>query len=343
MRQYPVYMDRQVTSALSFHTLFDRVPTQLMVMDRSLTIVYANDAYLRTTMRELSDIRGRYVFDAFPEAPERVALFRSAFERALGGEENVLTTEPFSIPVPGGGMKRVVWTCTHVPVADERGEIGFVMQNAVDVTAEYELDRHNDMLLRELNHRVKNSLASVQAIAHQSLVEGKSMREARDDLIARIHALASVQNLLLEENWTGADLRDALALALQPFGYEPENGAGGPIALDGPPVPLTPRQVQTISLAVHELATNAAKYGALSAPGGRIDIVWTHERQAGGAFTLDWRESGGPPVSPPARRGFGTVMLSGVLAREIGGTIALDYPESGAVCRMEGRLTDEDA
>ncbi|MDF1587180.1 sensor histidine kinase [Marinimicrococcus flavescens] len=331
-------MDRKPPDGLNFHTVFASAPTQLMIMDRQLVIVYANEAYLRTTMRTLSDIQGRYVFDAFPEAPERTALFKAAFERALAGEENVLRTEPFSVPAPEeeGGVREIVWTCTHVPVANDAGEIAFVLQNAVDVTAEHALHRHNEMLLQELNHRVKNSLATAQVIAQRSLIDSKTMAEARDDFVARLHAMAAIHDLLVAKSWSGAELGAVLRQTLQPFdGGSPVRHG---ITLQGPPVPLTVKQAQTMSMAIHELATNATKYGALSHASGAIDIAWSHDPSADGAFRLSWKERNGPAVSPPGKKGFGTIMLTGVLAQEIGGTITLDYPTHGVICLMEGRI-----
>ncbi|MBI1179143.1 MAG: PAS domain-containing protein [Alphaproteobacteria bacterium] len=331
-------VDGEPPATLDFHKVFAKVPTQLMVMDRELAIVYANEAYLRTTMRPLSDIQGRYVFDAFPESPSRMALFKAAFERALSGEENVLTTEAFAVPAPGfdGGMKNIVWTCSHTPITDGSGRVAYVLQNAVDVTADYELDRHNETLLSEFNHRVKNTLATVQAIARQSLTDGKPMREARDDFLARIQAMSVVHDLVLAENCSGTDLVALLAQALKPFGYE--DGAGRPVALRGPAVPITARQAQTLSMAIHELATNAAKYGALSNRDGSVDVEWSHEPSRDGAFRLVWRERDGPGVDPPHRKGFGTAMLTRVLAQEIGGRVEIDFLPEGVVCRMQGRL-----
>lgn len=334
-------MDGQPPVALDFHAVFALVPTPLMVVDRALTIVYANTAYLRTTMRRLSDIQGRHVFDAFPETPERTAPFRDALERAVAGEANVLSTEPFAVPAPlePGGMREIIWACSHTPIPAADGSIAFVLQNAVDITARYESDRRSAMLLDELDHRVRNLLTSVRAVAQQSLVASKSMSEAREDFLSRLEAMAVVHELIVGTSWSGAELATLLGRALAPFGH---GRSCSVFDLDGPPVPLSVRQAQNLAMAVHELATNAAKYGALSQPGGAVRVAWSHE-PATGAFALRWEESGGPAVSPPVRRGFGTTMLTVVLARDIGGTITLDYPPDGLVCRMEGRIGGSDA
>ena len=325
-------IDAPPPHGLDFHQIFAAVPTPLMVMDRELAIVYANQAYLRTTMRVLSEIHGRYVFDAFPESDRRMNRFLNAFRLALAGEANMLTTEPFSVPeAEGGGFREIVWTCTHTPIRGQDGAVAFVLQNAVDVTAKYDLDRRNEVLVRELDHRVKNSLASIQAIARQTFIPGRPPEQVRDEFLARLNALAGVQGLLVAGQWGRTDIRQVLVQALKPFG---ESG----IRLDGPAAEIDPKQAQSLSMAIHELATNAAKYGALSVVGGRVEIAWGHGATPEDDFSLVWRESGGPTVAAPNRRGFGTVMLTRILPAEFRGTGDLAYAADGVTFRLRGSL-----
>ncbi len=249
----------------------------------------------------------------------------------------MLTTEPFAIPVDGGGMREVIWTCTHLPLRNAAGEVQFVMQNARDITAKYEREQENRLLMRELDHRVKNSLATVQAITRMSLVEGKSIPEAKGELLGRLRAMSDVQNLLVERNWRGSNVEAVLANALAPFGYEPGNAR---IVLTGPKVRVTAKQVQALSMAAHELATNAAKYGALSNDHGTVHVSWTLDKSNRFDFRLVWQEAGGPEVKRPDREGFGTKMLTRILAQEVNGEISLEYNTNGLVCRMEGWLED---
>lgn len=330
-------IDRAPLSNIDFSQAFSIVPTPLMILDRDLVIQFANAAYLTTTACTLSEIQGRYVFEAFPESEERMALFRSAFETALNGTANVVTTEPFAIPVDGGGMREVMWTCSQLPLRNAAGEVEYVLQNALDITAKHEREQENRLLMRELDHRVKNSLATVQAITRMSLVAGKSIPEAKDELLGRLRAMSDVQNLLVERNWRGSNVEAVLANALAPFGYEP---GGARIILEGPKVRVTAKQVQALSMAVHELATNAAKYGALSNDHGTVHVTWTLDRANRFHFRLKWQEAGGPEVKPPTREGFGTKMLTRILAQEINGEISLEYNANGLVCSMEGWLED---
>tara|TARA_R110000787_G_scaffold89771_3_gene189918 strand:- start:9818 stop:10843 length:1026 start_codon:yes stop_codon:yes gene_type:complete len=329
-------MDREPLGEIDFLQVFAETPTPLMMLDQDLIIVFANEAYLQTTGCTMSEIQGRHVFEAFPETEERTSVFEGAFRKALAGTANTVTTEPFAIPIDGGGMREIVWTCTHRPIRDANGDVAYVLQNAVDITEKHENEQENRVLMRELDHRVKNSLATMQAITRMSLVETKSMRDARDDLLARMHAMSEVQNLLVRKSWKGSNVKAVLSNALVPFGYEPDKPSR--ILLDGPGVSVTAKQAQTLSMALHELATNAAKYGALSNDTGNVHVGWTYEAADSGRFSLTWRESGGPAVAAPTRKGFGTTMLTRILAQEINGDISLDYSPDGLVCLMQGWL-----
>lgn len=329
-------LDRAPLGEIDFLQVFAATPTPLMMLNRDLVIVFANEAYLATTGCTMSEIQGRHVFKAFPETEERMALFETAFRKALAGTPSKVTTEPFAIPVDGGGTREMVWTCTHEPIRDAHGDVAFVLQNALDITEKHHSERANEVLMRELDHRVKNSLATMQAVARMSLVDSKTMQDARDDLLARMHAMSEVQNLLVEKNWKGSHVEAVLANAMSPFGYDAD--AAGRITLDGPHVTVTAKQTQALSMALHELATNASKYGALSNDEGTIHIGWTYDQAGNGHFGLTWRESGGPEVRKPSRKGFGTTMLTRILAQEINGDISLEYNADGLVCTMEGWL-----
>lgn len=329
-------IDAAVPAGIDFLQAFSLVPTPLMILDRQLVIRFANAAYLKTTGCRLSEIQDRYVFEAFPETEARTELFRSAFELAFEGTTNVVTTEPFAIPVEGGGMREAIWTCTQSPLRNPAGEVEYVLQNALDITARHQREQENRLLMRELDHRVKNSLATVQAITRMSLTDAKSMEVAKEELLGRLRALSDVQSLLVDQSWQGSTVDAVLVNALTPFGYTVS--PDGRIRLDGQEVRLTAKQMQALSMALHELATNAAKYGALSNDHGTVHVTWTLDRAKGSHFRLVWREAEGPEVRAPQRKGFGTVMLTRILAQEINGEISLEYNSDGLVCSMEGWL-----
>lgn len=180
------------------------------------------------------------------------------------------------------------------------------------------------LLGNELNHRVKNTLATVQSIVNQTLRGADDTEVARTTLNARIVALAGAHDLLTDRGWAGADLADLAARAVAPF-------VSGQIALVGPSVDVSPNQVLALSLALHELATNAAKYGALSHPEGRVELRW--QVQAG-RLNLSWRESGGPRVVPPTRQGFGSRLIEHALSRDLDGKTRLEFDPEGVRCSI---------
>jgi two-component sensor histidine kinase len=176
-------------------------------------------------------------------------------------------------------------------------------------------------LSRELSHRVKNTLSIVQAIARQTF--GKLVPpQAIETYSLRVRALAGAYDKLLAEEWESADIRDVVEGTVAPH-HEPDDNR---FRLDGPEILLPPKAVIALSLILHELATNAAKYGALSGLAGHVEIAW---RQAGKRVSLDWIEKEGPPVVPPEREGFGTKVISRAFAPEFSADVAFDYHPEG--------------
>ncbi|CAN5171484.1 HWE histidine kinase domain-containing protein [soil metagenome] len=191
------------------------------------------------------------------------------------------------------------------------------------------LDRRT-FLLRELDHRVKNTLASVQSIARQTLRTAPSPADFTESFEARLMGLSRAHELLTRQGWDRTDLRDILEAALQPFG-----GLADPrFTAQGPAVTLSPETAVGMHMTLHELMVNAAKHGALTAASGQVTVVWRIEPpQAQGdgtpSLVLEWVERGGPPVFVPKRRGFGTRLLEGGLARDLGGEATLTYQPKG--------------
>jgi two-component sensor histidine kinase len=183
------------------------------------------------------------------------------------------------------------------------------------------------MLINELNHRVKNTLATVQSIASQTLRSATDLADARASFEARLLALAAAHDLLTVQSWRGAHLDEVAASALAPFQamYKPQ------VTCSGPPVWLTAQRALALSLALHELGTNAVKYGALAAPQGRVNLCWTLSQ---GELAVAWTEEGGPPVTAPASSGFGMRLLQRSLARELDGDVRLEFAPEGVRCEI---------
>jgi two-component sensor histidine kinase len=189
----------------------------------------------------------------------------------------------------------------------------------------------NQVLINELNHRVKNTLATVQSIAAQTLRGAKVDAPVQKAFEARLIALSNAHNTLTRESWEGAEIGQIIAQATAP------HAAAGRIRLEGLPMRLPPRVALAIAMAMHELATNAAKYGALSSGEGRVSIAWSCT--ASGDLALTWRETGGPEVTAPRHRGFGTRLIERSLAHDLDGTVDLQFEPAGVVCTIVGRIT----
>lgn len=209
----------------------------------------------------------------------------------------------------------------------------------IDITDRKHAEGQRTLLINELNHRVKNTLATVQSLAMQSLRGGARGVDARDRFEARLTALARAHDLLTVEGWRGAMLGDIVERALAPF-----RTSEARVAASGPSLRITPKQALALSMAMHELGTNALKYGALSNNTGRVSIDWRTDQADGSVILeLSWREEGGPPVRPPTRKGFGSRLLEKNLARELDGAAIIDYRPAGVACRVTCRLEEENA
>jgi PAS domain S-box-containing protein len=191
-----------------------------------------------------------------------------------------------------------------------------------DLSERKQAEELQRLLGNELNHRVKNTLATVQSIVNQTLRSAADVESARAAANARIVSLAEAHDLLTNRNWSGADVADLVARAVAPF-------AARQFSIDGPSLDVAPSQALALSLALHELATNAAKYGALSRPEGRVELRWEAQDDR---FDLSWRESGGPPVVPPSRRGFGSRLIENALCRDLDGRTRLEFASEGVRC-----------
>ncbi len=193
-------------------------------------------------------------------------------------------------------------------------------------------EEHQQLLIHELNHRVKNMLATVQSVARQSL-SGLGAGSARADFEDRLMALAWTHDILTKERWAGASLLTIVERTLAPHVRDDR------VAFSGPDLRLTPKMALALAMGLHELATNAVKYGALANDSGRVCVDWRVDTKGDGArLVVDWREQGGPPVAPPLRRGFGSRLLERGLAGELGGPVVIAFEPAGVSCRIDAPL-----
>ena len=258
-----------------------------------------------------------------PGEQERV---REATEKAIRDGERQIEVE-FQCRQPGGDTRWVLLRA-EVTLAED-GSYDRAIGVLMDIDARKRSDERQALLLRELNHRVKNSLSVVQSLAAQSFRGDNAKPEAVRDFRDRIQALAKANDVLLQQDWVAFSLPALIGQIVEPYLDHHRQR----FVIDGDNLDLPPPLNVPVALALHELCTNAAKFGALSADDGHVEIRW---RQAGGHIELDWSEHDGPPVATPQDDGFGTRLISKVLASQIG-EVDLSFPESGVRCRMRFR------
>lgn len=253
-----------------------------------------------------------------PEAAEQIM---AAKRRAMETGEPQTIESNFEL----FGRRRAFYLLMEALRDDDGNAIG-TTSVAVEITERKEAENQLRMLLRELTHRSKNLLAVIQAIARQTASRTKTIDDFLDRFGARLVAIGCSQDLLVADNWHGASLRTLVEQQLNMHA----DRLGGQIVIDGEDVMLKPEAVQNLGLALHELATNAQKYGALSSDRGRVRIHWQFCDAA--KLKLTWEEQGGPPVSAPERSGFGRAMIESVVGKALEGEVKLSFPAKGVRC-----------
>jgi len=229
-----------------------------------------------------------------------------------------------------GAMRERFLDFVYQPTFDPSGTVTGIFVQGSDVTAQVVAARQREVLTGELEHRVRNTLAMVTAIVDQTFRSAETKDAAHEVLKGRIIALTHAHDILSRTSWRDAAITDVVMAALTPH-QTPEHR----IRQIGPALPITARQSLSLSLALHELATNALKYGALSAATGIVEVTWTEEDTGRGPrLRFKWEESGGPPVTPPTRRGFGTRLIEQMLAADFGAEVRIDYRLAGVVCEL---------
>ncbi len=314
--------------------LFQQAPGHMAVL-RGPDHVYAlvNDAYQRIVGER--DLIGKPVREAMPEL-EGQGFFELLDQVYTTGKPFVGHQMPAKVRrQPDGPIEEIFVDFVYQPIIGADGQVSGIFVEGSDVTARVRAAEYQQLLLNELNHRVKNTLATVQSIVSQTLRNAPTPPEARALIEQRMIALSRAHDILTQEKWEGADLRDIIAQALTPF-RDPTNDR---FHVRGPGVRLSPRIALDLAMALHELATNAVKYGALSNASGTVDLAWTVDRHGTPPrLKLRWTEKGGPPVAPPSRRGFGTRLIERSLAQDLGGEARIDFATAGVICTVDTPL-----
>ena len=220
---------------------------------------------------------------------------------------------------------------TVSPVRNASGRIVGASKIARDIGDRKEAEARRELLTRELHHRTKNLFAVVQAVVSRSFAGKDTVEEAQTAVLERLHALGQAHILLVEREWQGTDLMELARGEMRAFSDR--------VTMSGPPLVMSPPAAQSFALALHELATNAAKYGALSSQSGRVVIGWSVDMPNGiGEFTFHWQERDGPPVTPPARKGFGSTVLEQVMAEYARTPPRIEFAREGVIYQVKGPL-----
>jgi PAS domain S-box-containing protein len=296
----------------------DNVQVALAYCDREARYKFVNRHYAERRGLTPEQVVGKSVLEVVGE--KAWATFDPYFRECLAGKAIEFELE---VDLPCASEPQFVH-CSYVPEWRDDKVVGLIAA-ITNITGLKRAEAAVHFLMREVNHRAKNMLSVVQAIAHQTVASNPE--DFVERFSERIQALSANQDLLVRNEWKGVEIEDLVQAQLAPFA----DLVGSRVAVHGPKLRLNPASAQAIGLALHELATNAGKYGALSKDIGRVDISWGI---VGDTFTMSWTEREGPPVSPPERRGFGTTVMKATTERSVDGKVDLDYAPSGVTWRL---------
>ncbi len=312
--------------------LIMQAPSLMCVLSGpDLVFALVNNAYLDAVGHR--DLVGRPIREALPEMHGQGHFELLDTVMATGqpfiGQAMRITLQRN----PEGAAEDRYFDLVYQPIAGAGSSVSGIFIAGVDITDRILAQEQQRLLMDELNHRVKNTLATVQAIAAQTLRSGDPPERFVQTFKARLMALSRTHNALTRGQWHGADLADILREELHPYGSTR-------FRLHGPDLHLPSRAVLSLGLVFHELAVNAAKYGCLSVPDGRLEIAWSNVPASNGftQLTFDWCETGGPPAVVPQQKGFGSRLIERSIVGELNGQLNMDYRPTGLVCQFHIKL-----
>ncbi len=293
-------------------------------------IVLHNDAF-RPILGDKPPALGRSFRQVWSEVWHEIGPIA---ERAYAGEATFIEDFPLVID-RFGYPEQCYFTFCYSPIRDENGVVRGMMDTVIETTGKVEAQRQARLLNGELEHRIKNALTVIQAIVNQTFQSAVDKEDAKEALVGRIGTLADAQALLTRSSMAEAGIRDVVEHALAPF-----RTGRGRFQIEGTPVNLSTKQSLSLALAINELATNALKYGALSGESGGVTVAWTAGRPGTeDELSLRWIEHGGPPVSKPSRKGFGSRIIEKVLAQDFMGKALIFYDPEGVRFELTTRMT----
>jgi two-component sensor histidine kinase len=328
-----------VSVAPDFRAVFDASPQPLLLIAADppkFTMLAVNAAHAMAFATTPEALTGWGVLEVFGPAPEpEAAEFRDAIQASL---ESVMATKsarpmairPYAVQTAGDQAAERYWSAVNAPILGPDGAVTHIVSAVQDVTGEV-MERRSEearlLLMREVDHRARNALTIVQSIVR--LTTASSLADFRDVIDGRVATLARAQTSLAARRWEGAWLGDVIEAELNSLA-EPDR-----YRLTGPRVLLPVEHVQAVSMVVHELATNAVKYGSLASASGTLNVSWPDQRE--GDLRIEWVESGIEGVTPPQKQGFGSHLIS-QLARQLGGEVNYDWRPTGLNAEFKLKL-----
>lgn len=300
---------------IDYRLQFRQIPAHLLMLATDLTIIDVSDTFLDNTGTVRDQIVGRHVFDVFPAPDEQRKQMECAFLAAAGGERTAIEEMLYAIPDASApdGMREAWWSNVNMPIFAGDGRVSHVVQVGQDVTALVKEQQLKSAIQSELQHRIGNLLTLVLAVAKRTADNETDLDGFLVRFSERLQALARTQSYLVGDNWRGASLHVLVRHHLGAY----VDGSDDRLLLDGPPLWVQAEHAQSISMALHELATNCAKYGAFSGPDGRVHISWSGTPREDFAFS--WTEEHPLPAGTPPREGFGSMILTRIFPGQMGG------------------------
>lgn len=305
--------------------IVDTVPDPLLVLDQNLCVQNVSRSFCTTFNVSRDETIGQHLYDLGNrqwDIPELRHLLDEVIPKSTAVVDYEVEHE-----FPNIGRRTMLVSAHRLLHPDTTNRT--LLLSIVDATEQRRREAEKDVLLGELRHRMKNMLALVQALARQTTAAGRSGEEYRDAFLGRFNALVDAHDAAYSQKGI-ADLQEVLERTLEPYSEGP---TGVHIDL-GPAIPLGPKPIMSLSLILHELATNAIKYGALSIPSGQVSVSWQIDRASPPSLRLVWQESGGPQVAPPATSGFGTQLIEFAVTSELGGQVEQNYASTGLVVEI---------
>ena len=321
--------DRSRARMTELEGIYQASPVGLAMVDPNFRYIHCNSAIAAISGLSQRDHVGRLVSEIWPLSAAQVqAALRNALEFGQPVSDIELTVEgPDLVDGPQ------TWIVNISPVAGPDGAVVLLLLSVLDISERKRAERQKTLMINELNHRVKNTLTLIQAIASRTFKNAAPT--ALLSFEARLFALSNAHDVLTREGWSGADLREIVENSIAPY----RGVADSAFIVEGASVRLSPPSALSMAMTLHELCTNALKHGALSVPSGIVRIVWMVSESADSRrLFFHWTERGGPAVSQPARAGFGTRLIARSLAAELGAKVDLRFAPEGVVCDMSVSL-----